>query len=323
MKPELLVALYAALTFFASLAGGWIPVLARLTHAGTQLMMSVVAGLMLGVGVFHMLPHAVYALPQSTDGTLDLDRAVWWTMVGLLATFFLQRFFHFHQHELPEPDEHGHHDADCSHHHEAGHAHDHGHAGHQHGPEEKATLGWLGITLGLVLHTLMDGVALAAAVESEARTHGEAASLAGVGVFLAIFLHKPLDAMAVSAMMLRDGWSSRNRLLVNALFALICPLGAGLFYLTVDGLGTGQSAFVGCALAFSAGAFLCISLSDLLPEIQFHSHDRGKLSLALLLGVALAYSIGFLEESGHSHQPTREIQREKGTDSSGSGGVEP
>jgi zinc and cadmium transporter len=52
---------------------------------------------------------------------------------------------------------------------------------------------------------------------------------------------------------------------------------------------------VGAALAFSAGAFICIALSDLLPEVHFHSHDRGKLTLAFLLGIALAYGIGSLE----------------------------
>ena len=54
-------------------------------------------------------------------------------------------------------------------------------------------------------------------------------------------------------------------------------------------------AIVGCALAFSAGVFICISLSDLLPELEFHAHDRFKLSLALLLGVAAAWGIGYLE----------------------------
>ena len=57
---------------------------------------------------------------------------------------------------------------------------------------------------------------------------------------------------------------------------------------------------VGCSLAFSAGVFLCISLGDLLPEVEFHSHDRLKLSLTLLLGIALAWGIGLLEPS-HVH----------------------
>jgi zinc and cadmium transporter len=55
------------------------------------------------------------------------------------------------------------------------------------------------------------------------------------------------------------------------------------------------------ALAFSAGTFVCISLSDLLPELQFHDHDRVKLSAALLAGLALAVAVGKLETLVHRH----------------------
>ena len=60
---------------------------------------------------------------------------------------------------------------------------------------------------------------------------------------------------------------------------------------------------LGIMLGLSAGVFLCISLSDLLPEVQFHKHDRWKLSGALILGVAIAYGVGFLEPA-HQHGPT-------------------
>jgi zinc and cadmium transporter len=52
---------------------------------------------------------------------------------------------------------------------------------------------------------------------------------------------------------------------------------------------------VAAALAISAGAFICIALSDLLPEVHFHSHDRLVLTVAFLLGIVLAYSVGGLE----------------------------
>ena len=87
---------------------------------------------------------------------------------------------------------------------------------------------------------------------------------------------------------------------MNLLFSLICPVGALLFYFGTRELGAGQQIAVGCALGFSAGVFLCISLADILPEIQFHHHDRGILSAALLIGVALAFAIG-LVESDHAH----------------------
>jgi len=58
---------------------------------------------------------------------------------------------------------------------------------------------------------------------------------------------------------------------------------------------------LGCALAFAAGVFLCIALADLLPEVAFHAHDRVQLTLALILGIVLAWCIGFLEPE-HSHE---------------------
>jgi zinc and cadmium transporter len=42
-------------------------------------------------------------------------------------------------------------------------------------------------------------------------------------------------------------------------------------------------------------------LSDLLPELQFHHHDRLKLTIALMLGLAVAYGVGHLESLLHRH----------------------
>jgi zinc and cadmium transporter len=51
-------------------------------------------------------------------------------------------------------------------------------------------------------------------------------------------------------------------------------------------------------LAFAAGVFVCIALGDLLPEVQFHSHDRARLTLFFLLGICLAVAVGWME-AGH------------------------
>ena len=68
-----------------------------------------------------------------------------------------------------------------------------------------------------------------------------------------------------------------------------------LFYFGASHLAGGNMPVLGCALAFCAGSFLCIASSDLLPELQFHSHDRFKLSVALLAGLSVAILIGQLE----------------------------
>ena len=287
--PIALLAVYCLLIVLASLGGGWLPMLMSLTHNRMQLMLSLVGGLMLGIGVFHMLPHALHQIP--------LDRAVWWMMVGMLTMFFLIRMFHFHQHEpLDLTDV----MADAV---DAPHDHDHGHAHSQ-------NLGWVGITLGLSLHTLIDGVALGASVTA-ARSHSTEWQLLGLGTFLAVVLHKPLDAVSITSLMLKGGWTANWRHAVNGGFALMCPLGAFLFVLGIERFAGSQAVIVGCALAFAAGAFLCISLGDLLPEMEFHTHNRLPLSMALIAGIALAWGIRYLEpEHLHSRETSESSLRE-------------
>ncbi len=107
--------------------------------------------------------------------------------------------------------------------------------------------------------------------------------------------------MSLITLMSIGGWAGWSRHIANALFSLCIPLGALLFYAGYGWLAHEASDVVSHALAFSAGTFLCISLSDLLPELQFHHHDRGKLSAALLLGLALAWGISLAEGQVHQH----------------------
>lgn len=288
-----LLAAYCVLIVLSSLLGGVLPTLIRLTHTRMQILVSLIGGLMLGVGIFHQLPHAVAAMPDPVPGAIGaLDWCMGWLMVGLLLTFFMLRMFHFHSHEPIELD--GEHTHDCS--------HDHDHD-HDHGGQPVASSSWIGIFLGLSLHTLLDGVALAANVQADAlHDHHGAFALLGFGTFLGVALHKPLDSLSITSLMASGGWSPRAMRLVNLGYATMCPIGAALFYFGIQQFSATQNVMIAAALAMSAGIFLCISLSDLLPEVQFHSHDRFWLSAALMAGVALAWGIGFLEpEHTHNH----------------------
>ena len=297
MSAAGLLIVYSVCIVLASLAGGALPTVVRLTHTRVQLMMSFVGGLMLGVGLVHLLPHAVAELGS-------VDRAVSWTMFGLLAMFFLIRMFHFHEHGTLDTHSTTHDDKpptsatpkDRSH--TPPHAHP--------GPHETShRFSWIGVAVGMVVHSLIDGVALAASVQPS--PDAPSGTVMGA-VFLAILLHKPLDAMSVTMVMAVGGWSFRPMQIVNAGFALVCPLGAAIFFVAARHFTTYEPLLVGGALGFSAGVFLCIALADLLPELQFHAHDRFKLSATLLGGVALAYAIGLLEphaphnhDAGHLH----------------------
>ncbi len=286
-----------------------IPVWIQLTHRWMQFSVSFVAGVMLGIGVLHMLPHAIIEAANAlaiaaetspggaaaTLGSVVAETVRWISislLAGMLSMFFIERFFSYHHHDVPddaEPEP-GHHER--VHHHEV-----HVHPDHD--------LSWSGAALGLALHSVLNGIALAAAVQ-----HGSHGSwLAGFGTFLVIFLHKPFDAMTISLLMGRGGWSLPWRNAINGLFSLCIPIGVLIFYfgLTTETAGPGtftRQWYIACALAFSAGTFLCISLSDLLPELQFHSHDRLKLSAALLLGLVVAHFAAQMEALAHTpHTP--------------------
>ena len=125
----------------------------------------------------------------------------------------------------------------------------------------------------------------------------------GLGVATAIALHKPMDSLSIASLMTAGGASAGRKSLVNLAYALLCPLGAALLHLGVMGWGAstdGSVLIVPYTLALAAGMFLTIALSDLLPEMQFHSHNRVRLSVALLLGVMAAWAIGFLKPT-HLH----------------------
>lgn len=236
---------------------------------------------MLGVAFLALLPHSINLL-KSPETTLIV------CLFGLLFMFFMIRMFHFHQHDLAVDFDHSHKPKElCDHEHDHHHVHCDSHDG-------DLDYSWLGLCFGLAVHTIIDGIALAAAVQT---TSPIGYSIGGLGVFLAILLHKPLDALSITSLMSAKGWSQARQLVVNLIFCSMCPLGAILFTLTVDQYGDMRDIVLGYALAFSAGIFLCISLGDLLPEVHFHSHDRVQLSIMLLLGVLVA----FLIELGHNH----------------------
>lgn len=288
-----LLAIYCVLIAVASVGGGWLPAMLRMTHLRTQMLMSFVAGLMLGIATLHLLPHAMESL-----GSTSRTGAA--TLVGVIAMFLLLRAFHVHSHDIPvaivpmatiatadgTPPV-----RQCD------HDHDHDHHDEPSSQKPPRGFGWMGMLFGLGLHTVMDGVALGASVAADVG-HGAWLGLAGLGTFLAVALHKPLDAFSISSVMANSGWTPSQRMMVNFAFSLCCPLGAGLFYFGATQLQFGPS-ILGYGLALSAGFFICIALADLLPEVHFHDHDRGKLTVALLVGISLA--VGIENLPGHSH----------------------
>lgn len=279
----LTLAVQLAVVAAAAYAGGSSLSFLSMGHRRMQVLLSLTGGVLLGVGLLHLLPHAFIQLDRQIDTTMQ------WVLAGFFFMFLLERAFHGHSH----------HTADGG---DAGHEHEHE---HEHGPAETHAVArggrwaWCGAFAGLTLHSLADGAALAASVRADGE-HG-AGWLAGFATFLAVLLHKPFDAAIIGTLMLNAGVSGRGRRIANGLYALVVPVGAMAFLGSLRVFGGQQETILGVAMALAAGAFLCIAAADLLPEVQFHSHDRLLLTSSLALGLAIAWGITVMERSTHAH----------------------
>jgi zinc and cadmium transporter len=140
----------------------------------------------------------------------------------------------------------------------------------------------LSALFGLSLHTLANGVAIGAGVSG------------GMGsvVFLAIAAHKLPEAFSLTAILLHERYPRKHIAWMNALFMSMIPLGA----LSVRGLAGAlmSHGVIAWALAFSAGTFIHIAVSDLLPEVHERSAHRVAPAIAFLLGIGITMALGHL-----------------------------
>jgi zinc and cadmium transporter len=293
VTPDRCLIAYCAAILLFSLAGGYLPFRGSITHDRLQKYLSLAAGVMLGAAFFHLMPDAMEWCGERAFG--------WWMSLGAVGTFCIERFIAPHTHEV-NGHEHHHH-----------HGHDETCFDTDDGVRRAASpamAGWMAI-LGLTIHTFMNGVGLAGQVQSDVR-NGSGIGLWGLSIppglilFLAIVLHKPADALAISTLLARKKSNRFTLILVQVGFALMVAAGVIAFRLTAGAIEERmQNQLIGAALAFSSGTFLFIALSDLLPEVQFHRHDRVPLFLYLLGGLLLMAGIAYLEpeKKEKDHEP--------------------
>jgi len=127
--------------------------------------------------------------------------------------------------------------------------------------------------IGLFLHSMTDGFALGV---------GLLLPKLGLVVFLAIFFHKTMEAFSLSSILIHASHSKGKIIAANILLLLAIPVGALLSFFLV---GKNNPYFGGAALAFSAGTFLHISLSDLLPEVHRHSNLKNQAFICFVIGL--------------------------------------
>ncbi len=254
---------YALLSVFAisfvSLAGVSVLALGRQRLERVLfLLVAFAVGAMFGGAVLHLIPEAYAALgPGLLPGLLVL--------AGVGSFFVLEKFLHWnHAHDLPGGGGDGH----------AGHSH--GGHGHSHGPQGHVAAMSLA---GNVAHNFIDGAIVAASYLVSIET--------GLVTTLAVVLHEIPQEIGNFGILVYGGYSPKKALAVNFASGLAGLLGAGL------ALAAGQAVegLANVLLPFTAGGFLYIAGSDLIPELNLrHSHTAAKSAWQLVmmaLGVAV------------------------------------
>lgn len=203
------------------------------------LLVAFAVGAMLGGALLHLIPEAYEALGSGPrTGLLVLG--------GVLAFFVLEKFLHWrHEHAAPEA-------LDGA----TGHAH-----GHHHATDPFA---WMSLA-GNVAHNLIDGAIVAASFLVSIPT--------GIVTTVAVMLHEIPQEIGNFGVLVYGGFSPRRALAYNFATGLAGLVGAGFVLV----LGPRVDGLADALLPITAGAFLYIAGSDLIPELnRRHSQSAAK-----------------------------------------------
>ena len=228
---------------------------------------SLVAGFILGMAIFHLMPQGYYNIP----GPDAFERTLQMMALGIVLMVCLLVASHYHVHEVGASTE----------------GHDQSARGH-----EVALPSVLAMSIGLGLHTAFEGLGIGASVAEGGGIRSQI--LPGLAVFLAVLLHKPLDTYSIVGLMRVAGFDRRRRVEANLFFSLLCPVSMIVVFAGLSAL-TPNETVIGYILAFTSGVFLCVALTDLLPELSFRSGERVKLLAALTVGFGLAIGLYLIE----------------------------
>lgn len=213
---------------------------------------SFAAGTLLGAAFFDLLPEALEAKEQQGIQNIDI---FFWTFVGIIAFFLLERFLHwFHHH-------------------------------HEHADViSKPTVPL--IIIGDTIHNFIDGIAIAA-------TFMVSIPL-GIVTSLAVAAHEIPQEIGDFGVLLHRKIDRKKVILINVLSSCAAFLGALLTFF----IGEKITGILPISLGITAGFFIYIAASDLIPEI--HEENRKGFAVIesglLILGAVVIWlAINYLE----------------------------
>jgi len=251
-------------TFIGSIAAliGGIILLSKEKFAlkTSHFLASFAAGILLGSAFFDLLPEAVQKAASNAASAEELDINVHLWALIGIVLFFLIERF-----------------IHWFHHHEEYHGHE---------KESKSIVSL--IVIGDTAHNFIDGIVIAA-------TFLVSIPL-GIATTIAVAAHEIPQEIGDIGLLLHKGLPRKKVLLVNIVSASFAFLGAIITYL----LGSVLENYIPILLALTAGFFIYIAASDLIPEIHYEKRQGFAIieSMLLLLGIIVIFISTSLLEQG-------------------------
>ncbi|MDE1833140.1 MAG: ZIP family metal transporter [Candidatus Micrarchaeota archaeon] len=237
MDPVII--LLALATFFSTLIGGTVALRFR---RALPYFFAFAAGTLVTVAFLDLLPESLQ-LSQSIG--LPIRDALMAVVLSFLFYSFVERYFLTHHHHEERGDEHGH------------------------------PMGQIGAG-SLVVHSLLDGVAIGAAFNVNPAV--------GIIVALAVIFHDFTDGINTVVVVLKNKHRLKTAIAFLVSDAIAPVIGVLLTYLFIL-----NSLYLAVLLAIFVGEFLYIGATSILPET--YKHTPWKMMLMMALGVVLIITL--------------------------------
>lgn len=144
--------------------------------------------------------------------------------------------------------------------------HHHEHGEHAHNARQR----WL-IIFGDMAHNAIDGLAIGAAFLVNVPT--------GIVTTLAVSAHEIPKELGTFALLLSKGWKDKTVILANLATAVATVVAA----LAVYAIGDTLDSLVGPMLGLTAGFFIYVAASDIIPDIHEQPQKVGTVQAAMLV----------------------------------------
>ncbi len=143
------------------------------------------------------------------------------------------------------------------------------------------------ILTGDFVHNFLDGILIAGAFMLDITT--------GIATAITVAIHEIPQEFGDFAVLIHSGFSKKKALLLNFFSALSAVFGGILGYIMFEKM----QSVIPFAVLITAGGFLYISLSDIVPSM--HKHEKKELILETVIFVATIVGFYFLLGMLHSH----------------------